>query len=319
MDSIDTRILVALAEHARKPVVTVAKEARVSREVATYRINRLQEQGVIRGFSCRINLGSFVHSGHMLLFRVRRLDETRQQEIARFVQDHGCVWLGRTTGQWDFLFSFLTKTPAELTATLTSLTDFLAEDLEERVLLTMVEEYKDTFLPVLGHNQQVPVTLTSSDQADLDEKDILLLKSLAVNCTTALHTVGEAIGLSGEAVRLRINALEHRGVITGYRTMLNQTGLGVQMFFVMFTLRPGTSNAERLVAMYCRDHPNIMFANRTVGTFDVIAVMFAHDVRSFDAILRSMRSDLRDHITGVNTMILLDTLVHTQLPNNLLN
>ncbi len=65
-----------------------------------------------------------------------------------------------------------------------------------------------------------------------------------------------------------------------YRTIINVNKLA-QFYFLMFNFSKLDSNTERKLDAYFRLHNNITFANRTIGEYSVISVVFAKDTKEF--------------------------------------
>ncbi|HEX6922311.1 MAG TPA: Lrp/AsnC family transcriptional regulator, partial [Bacillales bacterium] len=55
MDHIDRKILELLQENARMPIIQLSKELHLSRPSVNERLRRLQDHGVIQGFTARIS------------------------------------------------------------------------------------------------------------------------------------------------------------------------------------------------------------------------------------------------------------------------
>lgn len=60
----------------------------------------------------------------------------------------------------------------------------------------------------------------------LDELDRKIVALLTENARMSYSDIGEAVGVSRVAVRARIDALEKRGVIEGYTTIINPQKIG---------------------------------------------------------------------------------------------
>lgn len=56
----------------------------------------------------------------------------------------------------------------------------------------------------------------------LDEKDNKILNVIEDNARLTYSEIGKLVGLSRVAVKARMDALEKRGIICGYRTLINQ-------------------------------------------------------------------------------------------------
>lgn len=319
LDATDTKILDEIAENARITTSKLAKKARCSREVAAYRLKRLQENGTIQGYSVRVNLSQFIHGGYMIVFRLTNLTEQREKDLVQYLKKNTfTVWLGRTSGQWDFLWSFVTTSQSELIKTIGQLKQEVGEDLEDYEVITMVDEYKDTFRPAFSKKHQQIQTITTRSTHKIDTKDMKLLYALHKDCRRPLHVFSKKVGLSVEATRKRIHELEKNQVIIGYRTMMHQASIGGNAFFIMLKLDVTNIDDERMLKEYFSTHKHVFFANRTVGLADIICVVFADGLQEFDRVTRAIRDDLNKKIRSIITMNLHDVLIHQQLPHELI-
>lgn len=85
----------------------------------------------------------------------------------------------------------------------------------------------------------------------LDELDRKIVALLTENARMSYSDIGEAVGVSRVAVRARINALEKRGVIEGYTTIINPQKIGsaVSAYFEIETepaqLQPAADALDR--------------------------------------------------------------------------
>src|SRR5207249_11729688 len=86
IDAADLRLLSALREDGRLSVSELAQRALVSRATAYLRLQRLQEAGVLRGFSARVDSGRLgLGVTAVVLISVRQTDwRALQDELLAF-------------------------------------------------------------------------------------------------------------------------------------------------------------------------------------------------------------------------------------------
>ena len=80
LDSIDRRILEELGADARLPIVTLARRVELSRQATRQRISRMEEQGIIRGYT--LQLGDAGTPKSEAIIRVFRKDRMRGKDVA---------------------------------------------------------------------------------------------------------------------------------------------------------------------------------------------------------------------------------------------
>lgn len=89
-----------------------------------------------------------------------------------------------------------------------------------------------------------------------DAVDLAILYFLQQNARMALTEIAEAVNVSDNTVRNRIQRLEEAGVIEGYHAAVNYDEAGVQHYFV-FVCTARVSRRESLVSE-ARRHPNVV-------------------------------------------------------------
>lgn len=77
LDEIDRRILAELAEDARIPLVTLAARVHLSRNAVRQRIERMERDGVIAGYTVIRGTGDGTHRGVSAVLFVYRADRMR--------------------------------------------------------------------------------------------------------------------------------------------------------------------------------------------------------------------------------------------------
>ena len=78
----------------------------------------------------------------------------------------------------------------------------------------------------------------------VDQLDFKILLELEQNARLSNAEIGRRVGLSAPAVGERIRSLEERGVIRGYRAIVNKDALGLPMEVFVRLTAPGHVCAE---------------------------------------------------------------------------
>lgn len=102
LDEVDRSLLAALSEDARRSVNALAEAAGISRANAYRRLERLRADGVVRGFTARLDPAALGRPlAVVLLVSIRQADwrEIKEQLLAVEEVDY----LAATSGDFDFL------------------------------------------------------------------------------------------------------------------------------------------------------------------------------------------------------------------------
>jgi DNA-binding Lrp family transcriptional regulator len=102
MDDIDQALLSLLRQNARMNVADLAYKLKVSRGTVTNRIRKLEDTGVIQGFTIKLRPDSHPDRIHAWMGVLVEGNQTRMV-IATLLGEPGVIALHDTNGRWDLL------------------------------------------------------------------------------------------------------------------------------------------------------------------------------------------------------------------------
>lgn len=100
-------------------------------------------------------------------------------------------------------------------------------------------------------------------QIKIDPTDIAILEVLQEDGRLSVSEVGRRIGLSQPATSERIKRLEERGIITGYRALVDPQALGLAMQ-ALLRLKTSHENIPRALELFA-ETPEIVNVDRVTG------------------------------------------------------
>ncbi|MFC5303421.1 Lrp/AsnC family transcriptional regulator [Azospira restricta] len=117
MDALDQQLISLLRTNARTSVATLAHRLKVSRGTVTNRITRLEDEGVIVGYTVRLRPDSQPNEICAWMSIVVEGNETRAV-IASLLGEPGVAALHDTNGRWDLLAELRAENLNELSSVL---------------------------------------------------------------------------------------------------------------------------------------------------------------------------------------------------------
>lgn len=117
MDSTDLQLLALLRQDARSTVATLASKLGVSRGTVTNRVKRLEDDGVITGYTVRLRPDSQPDLITAWMSITVEGNQTREV-IAHLLGEPGVAGLHDTNGRWDLLAELRAGNLADLAAVL---------------------------------------------------------------------------------------------------------------------------------------------------------------------------------------------------------
>ena len=113
MDEIDHKLMSLLRQDARLTVAALAAKLRVSRGTVTNRIRRLEDDGVIVGYTVRLR-PDVQHNAIKAWMSIAVDGNQTRTVIASLLGEPGVATLHDTNGRWDLLAELRAETLQEL-------------------------------------------------------------------------------------------------------------------------------------------------------------------------------------------------------------
>ena len=117
MDALDQQLIGLLRTDARLSVAALAHKLKVSRGTITNRITKLEDEGVIVGYTVRLRPDAEPNEIHAWMSIAVEGNETRAV-IASLLGEPGVASLHDTNGRWDLLAGLRAANLSELSAVL---------------------------------------------------------------------------------------------------------------------------------------------------------------------------------------------------------
>lgn len=295
VDDIDRRILATIFSNARLPVSAVARRSGVTREVARYRLSKMEEDGVIKSYVARIAVNNFCEGICNLGIKLVRLDERRMSEILAFLKNHPAIgYIAELCGEFDIVAVLLYRDTEDLANMVGEVTECLGDNLKSHALWLYITEYKNDRRGLISPGnggELTPVTFKKTRRLDLDRIDYRLLDILSQDCRMRNSEIAPDIGISEELVRQRIRRLEHAGIIYGYMVVVDYRLLGYEAYYMNLHMERITSRNLEEIKRYVRDNPYICYCVRLAGKHNLHFSVYARNREHYGELL----ADIRNH------------------------
>lgn len=117
MDDTDQKLIALLRQNARESVATLAARLKVSRGTVTNRITKLEDQGLIVGYTVRLRPDVQTHDIRAWM-SIAVEGNTTRAVIASLLGEPGVATLHDTNGRWDLLAELRAANLADLSSVL---------------------------------------------------------------------------------------------------------------------------------------------------------------------------------------------------------
>jgi DNA-binding Lrp family transcriptional regulator len=139
----------------------------------------------------------------------------------------------------------------------------------------------------------------------IDDTDLQILRELQSDGRLSNVDLAQRIGMSPPPCLRRVRALEEAGIITGYRTTLDQKKLGFDVSFFAFVQLSSQAGAE--LDMFRRQVQSLDAVRQCwilSGDVDFILACTAPDMAAFNAIVTHLTA--MPNVRNLRTSLVLD-------------
>ncbi|HEY5787557.1 MAG TPA: Lrp/AsnC family transcriptional regulator [Microlunatus sp.] len=149
----------------------------------------------------------------------------------------------------------------------------------------------------------------------MDRIDRQILAELQDDGRLTLTELADRVGLSMSPCHRRLRALEHTGVIDGYRAQLNPAAVGLTFEVLVFvTMRGADRDTITGFEQAVSDIPQILHAQRLFGEPDYLLRVIAADLTAFQQLYDTGLATLPGVQRLTSTLVMKTVVQHRSLP-----
>ncbi|MFC1741793.1 winged helix-turn-helix transcriptional regulator [Nanoarchaeota archaeon] len=261
LDLKDRKILYELDIDARQSDSRIAKKVGLSRDAVAYRINRMTEEGYIKGFITHINTVKLGYTWHAVLFRFHNIAYDKEDEMYDWLV-RKTNWVAHVESSWDVGIGVIAKDAQEYNKVISEFFDMYNSQIKDYQLDIMVNDWICTrdFLIEKKQRTRKPLLLgfeqgKTQKVEKIDKIDFKILKAILSDARKKTTEIARETGLTEMIVSYRMKGMKERGIILGYRTFLSMSKLGRALFKVTFKLVDYSVEDRKRFFNYLIHHP----------------------------------------------------------------
>lgn len=298
LDAKDRQILYYLDLDARMSGSKLSKRVGLSKEAVRYRIRRLEERGIIKGYFTVIDVSRLGYMSFRVYLKFQAMSASREKALFTYLQGKPQVgWFVSMQGTWDMVLVFWVRDIYEFEEFWMDFIQRFGAFVETHwiSLFSHLVHFDKSFL-VCGEHKSIISSLGRRPVEPIDQTDQKLLKYLSENSRYPLIDLEKKTKQNYKVVAYRIKRLEKNGVILCYRAFIDFSKIGYHYYKVFFSLQ--NINLENLRALeeFVSQIPNTVFIDKMIGGADFEAEFQSLGTEELRKILDSIRFEFPDLI-----------------------
>jgi Lrp/AsnC family transcriptional regulator, leucine-responsive regulatory protein len=292
VDKLDIKLLDALREDARSSLKDLSKKCRMSKQTVLYRINKLSEKKIIKGFHANINYTALGYDMYYLFIKTRYLanEPAFVEELSKLA---GCISIMNCLSQYNYTLKLITKDIYSTTKELEALFN-KKKNITTHFVLQRLEK--------------------TCPQITIDEKDKIILKELSVNCRLTSLEVSRRTKIGYDAVHARIKNLIKNNVIENFITIIDFEAAGFMDYSILMKFADDKLEQLPVLESQLRNDPLVVRKFKTVGEFGYMFEIVDKDFLSINDKINRIRSQFHEmirssHIVPIQKHYFYETLL----------
>jgi DNA-binding Lrp family transcriptional regulator len=258
MDAVETKILVELVQNSRSSYSALAKKCKISREVATLKVKKLVEAGIIHDFYTEIDFKKLGFISALLFVRIKT---SYEKELIEYIKKSGSIsWAGTHCGKWSLGMAIYGVDTEDIEKKFQEIYSMFKDGITDH----QFEFYKNSeffYEKYLDIKPIVPKNKYTTHK--IDSKDKLLLSILSKNSRITCVEISIKLEMSAVAVAKRIKNLEDSGFIRKYSIFMNLPKIK-KYLFAFFITNQNIDQRKELYA-HLKAHSKVPFVIDYVG------------------------------------------------------
>ncbi|NQU98487.1 Lrp/AsnC family transcriptional regulator [Candidatus Woesearchaeota archaeon] len=302
LDTKDKKILYELDLNSRQSLNQIGKKVGLPKNVVAYRINRLEEQGVIQNYHTVVDASKLGYNSLRFYLKFQYTDEKKEAEIKEyFIKSKLTWWIGRGEPLYDLGMVFWLKD-------YNAFHEFWKQTLEKYGLYfkeqtiypyMKLQHYNYSFLTNKKH--QMKLVTGGNKQVNYDDKDFEILKMLAANARINITEIAKKTSLTVNTVKQRMKRMTDKGIIVGYRTNFDLNKLG--LIFVKININLKEYKQASKIISYIEQDPKLIYIDFTIGYADLEIEYLIEDLEEIKKIMEDIRQKFPGEVTDYSYFI----------------
>ncbi len=306
LDLTDRKILAELDKNCRIPNSILAKKVNKSREAVKYRIQQLQNRGIIEKFITSINPNKLGYYMFKVYLKLENIPEEREKFFEELKQNKNIYWMGISDGAFDCVFAILSKSITGYYQQINALLSKWEHLIISKILGIMVDtkQYNKKFF-LNDTNGSYVVFGGDVVHNEVDDLDYKILTILANDARIPLAQLARKINSTIEIVRGRIKKLEEKEIILNYRIAVDFNKLDLEFFKMFIYFRTVSEEDERSLSEWMRTHPKALYYIRSLAPWEMEPEFVVESYKEFNQIVNDLRKRFPHVIRNYEHLIMI--------------
>ena len=269
LDLIDKKILSALEEDARMPITKIARRARISPQLAKFRIERLEYKKIIGEYYSVYDIALLGYTSYRVLVSLVNIDKNIHEEIINHIANsNNILWLVTCGGRYDLIFNIMARNPAHFQKLLSNIMSNYSSQMKNYIVSTTVSAHIFG-RKFLGGRMKEPYFGDEKNVIELNGIDKKILKLIARDARMSYSKIAVKLNMNARTVLNRIKEMKRKGIIQGFKPLIHLENIGYQAHKILVKLNYRDKDKEKQLYNWSKQHINVTYFLNMIGGWEM--------------------------------------------------
>jgi DNA-binding Lrp family transcriptional regulator len=306
MDLIDKKILCELDANCRTPISQLAKKLRIGRNVAAYRIQKLEKEGIIAKYVCSINLGKLGYKTHKIYIKTTTSSPAIEKEFVEYIiKSNKTIHFLKLEGFYDYSITIVTKQVIELDEFITDIKSRYKNFIKDYAISIHVYSRIFKFDKIILDQKIGALKFEKYNEEQetyiIDEKDHIILNEISQKANESIIDISKNTKLSPDIVKYRMKNLKK--TINAFRAIFDFNKLEYYQYTVLLKTPQMTKEVETRLFGWASIHKNILYYNKRIGYFDFEITIVIKSIDELNNFLKGLKNEFSEYMTSYEILL----------------
>src|SRR3989344_3070458 len=271
LNLLEKKILYELDQNARLTHTQIAKKVHSNRNVVAYRIKRLEDLGIIRGYFTEINNTALGLSGFRVFFKLANYDKNIENAlISEILKDNRVAWAFEVKGKWDLDIIYWCKDRFEFFDLIQNIKykfNSLIASMEISQIVD-IHHYPKDYLLNATRKYSGPKKLERTNY-QVNEIEHKIIESISEDSRKDILALSKELNLSINTLKKYLKNLVDKQIILGFRAFIDINNIGYYYFKVHLFLQNYNDSERKALISYLQHDSNVVYLDFYIGGADI--------------------------------------------------
>ena len=317
VDRKDLQILYYLDQDCRQSIARIAKRVHLHRNVVQYRIRKMEQEKVIRGYYTQINTIALGYLTFRIFLSISNATSAQENSLIEyFKKELRTIWFFRTQGTWDFDAILVARSLVEIEGFLQDFQVKFNSIIEEKNLAIFTQIYdlpKDYLIEKKrAYGKHVFSTL---HPLRANEHEEVIIRLLGSDARMHIIDLAEKASLSVNTVKSIMRALMKKGIIVKFRVFIDTAKSGYRYYKIHMNLKQYEAKDLARIKTWFGTDARVISINTLINGEDIETELHMRSEQEMNKFMRQLKEEFGFMIKKTFIIEFTEEFIYRYLPS----